>query len=127
MRRPLLVGLFLGVPSVEFALLWLIGSRIGLLQTLLIIVFTGLVGAELVRRQGSATWRSFRHRLDSGEIPTSEIADGVMLLAAGLLLLTPGFLSDTIGFLLLVPPLRKLIRPRLVRLFSSRVQPPRTR
>lgn len=116
--------LFVGLPLVEMALLIWAGSQIGLGPTLLIIVFTGVVGATMVKRQGLATWRSAQSRLAEGRFPSDEIVHGSMLLAAGILLMTPGFLSDLTGLILLVPAAREWLRHhfggRIARRFDNR-------
>ena len=43
-------------------------------------------------------------------MPHRELVDGVLILIAGAVLLTPGFLTDIVGFLLLVAPVRALLR-----------------
>jgi UPF0716 protein FxsA len=47
-----LLLLFIVLPAVELALLIEIGRRIGTLETLGLIVVTGVVGAALARSQG---------------------------------------------------------------------------
>jgi len=42
-----------------------------------------------------------------GEMPSSEIVTGLMLLVAGVLLVTPGFVTDIFGLSLLVPSIRQ--------------------
>lgn len=104
--------LFVGVPIAEMALLIAAGDLIGLWWTLAVVIFTGILGAALVKRQGLAVWRSARRRLAEGSIPTDEFAHGAMLLVAGAFLLTPGFLTDITGFALLASPVREWLRRR---------------
>jgi UPF0716 protein FxsA len=54
----------------------------------------------------------------AGVMPTEEIMDGAIVLAAGIMLITPGFVSDVMGMLLLFPLTRfpiKLLLRRMVR------------
>lgn len=102
--------LFVVVPIVEVWLLIQVGSAIGALRTLAVIILTAVAGAWLVRQQGMATLRRAQQNLANGIPPTNEILDGVMILGAGLLMLTPGFFTDTLGFLLLLPPTRAVFR-----------------
>eukprot|EP00481_Brizalina_sp_1-RS-2013_P001601 TRINITY_DN4024_c0_g1_i1.p1 TRINITY_DN4024_c0_g1~~TRINITY_DN4024_c0_g1_i1.p1 ORF type:complete len:118 (+),score=19.41 TRINITY_DN4024_c0_g1_i1:61-414(+) len=44
-----------------------------------------------------------------GEMPSSEIVTGLMLLVAGVLLVTPGFVTDIFGLSLLIPNVRKAL------------------
>ena len=43
------------------------------------------------------------------ELPTKEIADGVILVIAAMLLLTPGFITDSFGTLLIIPMVRRVV------------------
>ncbi|MFM8648683.1 MAG: FxsA family protein [Actinomycetota bacterium] len=106
----ILFVLFFVVPIAELYVIIRIGSEIGFLNTLGIIVAVAMVGSWLVRREGLRTWTRFNESLASGRVPTREIVDGVLILGAGALLLTPGFLSDIVGVLLLFPPTRAVIR-----------------
>ncbi|GAB7388638.1 membrane protein FxsA [Bacillaceae bacterium] len=98
-----LILLLLVVPTLEIWLLVAAGRSLGWMWTLLLVVFTGVTGAYLARRQGLAVWRQAHFQLSQGQIPGEALLDGICILAGGLLLLTPGFFTDTIGFLLLVP------------------------
>ena len=109
---PILI-LFVVVPLVELWVLIGIGGEIGLLNTIALIVVTGIVGATLARMQGLQTLRRFQEAAARGELPHREILDGLLILVAGAVLLTPGVLTDAFGFLLLLPPFRALIRGRL--------------
>ncbi len=102
--------LFTIVPFVELYLLIKIGTEIGLLETLGLILLTGALGSWLAWHEGLRTMIRFQERMQQGELPTDQMIDGLLLLVAGAVLLTPGFLTDAMGFSLLLPPLRALIR-----------------
>jgi UPF0716 protein FxsA len=100
--------LFLLFPLAELALLIKVGSSIGVLPTILLLVISGMAGILLLRLAGFATaWRA-RERLARGELPEREMLQGLMMAVAGGLLFLPGFLSDIIALLVLFPPSRKL-------------------
>ena len=84
--------------------------HIGVLPTLVLLVVISASGPWLVRRTGLGVWRRAQHRLAEGEVPGREIIDGVLLLAAGVLLTVPGFLTGIVGLLLLLPPVRSVVR-----------------
>lgn len=114
----ILFAIFLVVPLVEIWLLIEVGSVIGAIWTVILVVLTALIGAALVRAQGLATLSRAQAQLQAGELPAVEMFEGVALIIAGALLLTPGFFTDTVGFTLLVPPLRRwLIRTVMTRRF----------
>lgn len=100
---------FLIVPFVEIYVLLEVGSLIGAFPTIFLVVFTAVLGAWLLRRQGFTTWERFQASLRQGAIPAYEMIEGPILLVGGALLLTPGFFTDILGFACLYPPLRRKI------------------
>ena len=85
-----LLLLFIVMPVLEMWLLISVGSQIGALPTIGLVLLTAVVGAGLLREQGFATlWRG-RQKLQEGQLPTTEIAEGFILAVSGALLLTPG-------------------------------------
>lgn len=114
--------LFVIVPIVELAVIIQVGHLIGVLPTIVALLALSFGGAWLVKREGLSVWRRFRQQVDSGHVPGRELADGVMILLAGALLLTPGFVSDFFGLLLLLPPVRAVVRAAALHRASRRVQ-----
>lgn len=99
--------LFVAVPLVELAILIKVGEIIGILQTVLLVILTAVIGVTLLKRQGVAALAGARQSLEAGKFPVESVVDGACLLVAGAFLLTPGLLTDSVGFLLLIPPLRR--------------------
>lgn len=119
----LLVTVFVLIPLLEIYLLIKVGSYIGAIPTLLLILFTAVVGAFLLRLQGLLTLARIRESVDRGELPAESLVEGLILLISGVLLLTPGFFTDSLGFLCLVPPLRVRLAQYLLRgFFAIRVR-----
>lgn len=108
-----LAALFVLVPLAELAILVWLGGRVGLVPTIGLVIFTGILGAALARQQGLATLARFRQKVEGGGIPGEELADGLLILVAAAVLLTPGLLTDLAGFALLMPGLRGPVRRRL--------------
>lgn len=107
MRSALFMLLLL--PVLELALLIQVGSAIGVLPTLGLIILSAVLGILLLRVAGLATaWRA-RERLARGELPEREMFDGLLLALGGLLLLLPGFISDLFGLLCVLPFSRHLL------------------
>lgn len=117
----LLVFIFIVVPIAELWVLWQIGSAIGILPTIALLLLDSVLGAALMRWQGRAAWMRFNSALAAGRVPAKEVIDGVLVIFGGALLLTPGFLSDFLGLMLLLPPTRAVIRQLLVRRFADRM------
>lgn len=111
----LFIILFIFIPLIEIYLLIAIGSEIGALPTIGLILFTAGLGVTLLRIQGFLTLTKIRQSLDQGEIPAATMLEGLMLLIAGALLLTPGFFTDAIGFICLVPSIRSKIANSLLK------------
>jgi UPF0716 protein FxsA len=116
----LLSVLFFVIPIVELAVILFVGREIGALPTIGLLVLSGVVGAWLAKREGAGAWRRFNKALNEARIPTTEIADGAMVLFAGALMLAPGFLTDVLGILLLLPPTRAVARRIILREVARR-------
>jgi UPF0716 protein FxsA len=112
-----LLLLFTIVPIIELALLIQIGTWIGTIPTVLIVLVTGGVGAFLARQQGGRVWLRIQEELQAGGFPADHLIDGLLLVVAGALLLTPGLLTDILGMSVLIPftraPIREFIKRRL--------------
>lgn len=106
---PVAASLFILVPLIEIYLFIEVGSRIGALNTVLLVLFTAIAGVALLRRQGLSTMQNVQRQMQAGEVPAVGMLEGMLLFFAGALLLTPGFFTDSIGLLLMIPPLRKAI------------------
>ena len=99
--------LLITIPIVEVYFLIQVGSVIGAFPTVVLIVFTAVLGTYLLRLQGMATVQRVQKTLQQGELPAIDMLEGVVLLLSGVLLLTPGFFTDGVGFLCLIPLLRR--------------------
>ena len=117
MRTRYLLALLLLIPLVDaFVLVAIVGMELlTWLQTVALVVLTGLIGMLLVRAEGRSTLARFQRKLAAGSPPTDELLDGGLLIASGAFLLTPGLVTDLIGFLLVLPPTRLPIRVALKR------------
>jgi len=114
-----LLLLFLIIPVVELALLIKIGTVIGTLNTILLVIFTAFIGAYLVKTEGLNVMERFQSNLGQGIFPAEEIFDGAIILVAGALLVTPGVITDFVGFVLVIPPSRAVIK-KFIRKFVEK-------
>ncbi|GAA0514197.1 FxsA family protein [Saccharopolyspora thermophila] len=118
---PILVVLLVaGV--VEIAVLIALGTVIGLLPTLGLLVAAAALGTWLLRREGRRTLQEFRDAARQRRAPDRELSDGVLIAAGGLLIILPGFVSDICGLICLFPPTRALLRTRILRAAERRSQ-----
>ena len=113
--------LFTIIPVIELTLLIKIGTLIGTLNTVMLVIFTAVVGAYLVRMEGLGVIYRFQQNMQEGRFPGEEILDGAMILVAGALLVTPGVATDIIGFLLVFPSSRRMIKISLRRYIERRI------
>ncbi|HNY65154.1 MAG TPA: FxsA family protein [Deltaproteobacteria bacterium] len=94
----------------EIYVLVKVGSLIGALNTVAILILMGFAGAYLARLQGRYALARIGDNLRDGRMPPEELVDALLILAAGILLLLPGFISDLAALILLVPPARELVK-----------------
>lgn len=111
----LLFVLFLIVPLVEIYFLIQVGQVIGAGWTVFLVVATAVIGAFLLRLQGFQTLHRAQTSMAQGQLPATEMLEGLCLLISGALLLTPGFVTDTLGFLLLTPPVRQALIKQMLK------------
>jgi len=117
MAFPFIFFLFIGMPILEIFVLIQVGSSIGALLTIGIVILTAIIGTWMLRAQGLSTLNKARRRMTGGEVPAFELMEGLALGVGGALLLTPGFVTDAIGFACLIPFTRRL----MVNALSKRV------
>jgi len=112
--------IFIIIPIIEISIFITVGSNIGILNTIAIILLTALLGIFLVRRRGLNLLFNARQNLSEGVMPTDEIKGGIFLLISGLLLITPGFFTDCIGFAVFLKPVQDFIALKAKNYFTSR-------
>jgi UPF0716 protein FxsA len=118
----LLALAFVVVPIVEIYLLIQVGSVIGSLNTVALLVLVSIVGAWLVKHEGIGVWQRLQATLANGRMPGNELIDGLLILLGGALMLTPGFLTDIAGLVLILPPSRAMIRALVRKRFAGRLE-----
>jgi UPF0716 protein FxsA len=114
--------LFLLFPLAELFVLIKVGSSIGALATIMLLVLSGIAGVLLLRLAGFATaWRA-RERLARGELPEREMLQGLMMAIGGGLLFLPGFISDVLALVVLFPPTRNFLFRQINRRIEAQVR-----
>tara|TARA_B100002051_G_C16561768_1_gene547929 strand:- start:39 stop:398 length:360 start_codon:yes stop_codon:yes gene_type:complete len=113
---------FIIIPILEISIFITIGSNLGILNTISIILLTALIGIFFIRRQGLNLLFNARKNLSQGILPTEEITGGIFLLISGLLLITPGFFTDCIGFLIFFKPVQNFLSLRAKKYYQSRIR-----
>ena len=114
--------IFIFIPIIEIAIFITVGSNIGILNTIAIILLTAIVGIFFVKRQGLNLLFNAQRNMAQGIMPTEEIKGGIFLLISGLLLITPGFFTDCIGFAMFLKPVQNFISRYARNYFHSRTR-----
>jgi UPF0716 protein FxsA len=91
---------------IELYLIIKVGSAIGALWTVMLVIMTAVIGVQMLKIQGFSTLQRARASIDQGSLPAMEMMEGMLLAVGGILLITPGFITDTLGFLCLIPATR---------------------
>lgn len=94
-----------------FTLFAVIGE-IGFFKTFFLWLLTVFAGSMIIQRQGMATLMRVQGLVNRGAVPVDDLFDGICLVIAGLLFMMPGFLGDLIAVMLLIQPIRRLIRDK---------------
>lgn len=113
--------LFTIVPAIELYLLLWVGSHLGILATVALIITTGAVGSFMARREGLSLLHKLQTDAQRGIPPADRLIEGLLVLIGGVLLITPGVLTDVVGFSLIFPFTRQALAPVLRRAVMSRV------
>ena len=110
----------------EVAAFVAVGEQIGFGWAVLILFGFSAIGPFIIRRVGMGVIARTQQRLASGELPTRELLDGVVVLAGGLMIVVPGFVSDALGLLLMIGPVRHAVIRGAGHRVARRVQTMRT-
>lgn len=113
-----LIVFLLVLPFVDMYVLFQASTMIGFWQTMGLVLLTGIIGAELIRREGKHVVLKLQQSVTGGEI-SRNMMEGLIIFLCGIFLLTPGFITDTIGFLLIFRPLRERLVARLMNSVES--------
>lgn len=107
------------IPVFELYLLIKVGAIIGGLNTILLVIISGFLGAWLAKREGMNTIIKLKMNLQQGLMPAEELLDAVIIFIAGVVLVTPGFITDIMGLILLWPVTRNQIKRILRKKFDE--------
>lgn len=113
--------LFVVVPILELAVIIQVGSAIGVVNTIGLLLLSGLLGGWLMKREGLGVVRRIQRTANEGRVPGAELVDAFLILFGGALMLAPGFLTDLLGLSLMLPPVRAVVRAAFRRRFETRV------
>lgn len=114
-------SLALALPFLEIAGFVWIGSRLGLVLTLIWVLAAMVGGLFLLRRTGMQAVSKLRAALADGTEPGHSLLDAACFTAAAMLLIVPGFFSDALALVLMLPVTRAWLLRRTASHFETRV------
>lgn len=115
----LLFALLLYIYS-EISLLITLGSAIGVLPLILLMIAISCAGLWLIRLRGIATILQIRQQISQGQMPTQAVTNSLFFAISGILLLIPGLLSDILAISLLIPLTRTLLQRIFLKLLGDK-------
>src|SRR4051812_26878380 len=90
---PLVLSILFGLPLLEIVAFVVVGSKIGVLWTIALVISSSIAGSVLLRIQGFGALNRIRTEMAAGRNPGRELAHGFMIIVAGILLVIPGFVT----------------------------------
>ena len=94
---------------VELSLLVWVGSHLGILMLILLLIGSSLLGIVIIRARGWYSLTRIKQQLTQGQLPTDALFGSLRWLVAGILFVIPGFVTDILACVLLSPFGRYLI------------------
>jgi UPF0716 protein FxsA len=116
-----LLAVFVVVPVVELLVAIQVAHVIGWFGTLGLMLLVSVVGFFLLRWAGLGAFRRFRADVDAGRLPGESVVDGLLILVGGVLMVLPGFVTGAVGLLLILPPIRAVVRHLVLRRVRNRI------
>lgn len=112
--------LFVLLPLADFVLLIRVAELIGVLEAVLLVIITGLVGASMIQREGFTVLQRLNSSVYVDEAGQAML-EGALLVAGGVFLLSPGIITDLIGFAFVSSWTRQTLAARLRNRFQNTV------
>ena len=109
LRRRLVV---FGYPLLEILTIIGVANLIGWGWTILILIAGIPIGFIVMSRAGRSAFASMREASSNGRIPDGSAGTHALSFLAGALIAVPGLWTDLAGILLLIAPVRHLVRRR---------------
>lgn len=102
------------LPLLEIAGFAWVGSQLGAISTVLLVVLSGVIGVLLLQRTGLESVRRAQVGLRTGETePMRQMFGGLCTAFSAILFLIPGFITDILALILFLPPVRNALLARM--------------
>jgi len=108
----------LALPIAEIALLIKAGATFGFWPVFLWIIATAVLGSIVIQRSDLSIFSRIFAHMEAGGSGFEPLLDQLLTVTGGVLLIFPGLLGDAAGALMLVPPVRWVLRRGLASLFT---------
>lgn len=105
----------------EISLLISVGTKIGILPMILLLMAISFLGLWLVKLRGLYTVYSIRQDIAQGKMPAGALTGSSLFILAGILLIIPGFLSDILAIFCLLPFTQKFVEKFISHFFKTRI------
>lgn len=109
---------FVILPIVEIALFIQVGSAIGVLPVIALVLASAVAGIAIMRRQGARAMLDVQRAMQDFSDPARPMAHGALRMIGAMLMVVPGLFTSALGLLLQLPFVRDLILRRM----ASRVR-----
>lgn len=106
------LALLIVIVLIEISVFIQVGSRIGVLATLLLLIVSTFVGIQLLRTEGFMSIMNISREIEQGQLPTEELLSTMMLAVVGVLFLIPGFFTSILALIGLLPFVRRFFAAR---------------
>lgn len=117
-----LLLLFTLVPLAELFILFNVAKATNWILTIVLVIVTGIIGAQLAKSQGRQILKKIHIDLSEGRLPGEELLNGLCVLIGGALLIAPGIITDVLGLTLIFPATRILYKKFMKRKFTNMMQ-----
>lgn len=114
------------IPAIEVTGFMMVSDWMGIWNTLLLILLTGVIGAIVARYEWKQVWSGAQQQMQSGQMPGRAMIDGMCIMLGGFMLLTPGFFADIIGFTLVFPLTRPIYRHYMLKWLEKKMKDGKT-
>jgi len=105
----------------ELIILFKIANATNWILTIILVLVTGIIGAQLAKNQGGQILKKIHIDLSEGRLPGEELLNGLCVLIGGAFLIAPGVITDVLGLTLIFPATRiiykNMIQNRNVNIF----------
>ena len=106
----------------ELIILFKIANATNWILTIILVLVTGIIGAQLAKNQGGQILKKIHIDLSEGRLPGEELLNGLCVLIGGAFLIAPGVITDVLGLTLIFPATRIIYKKIMKRKFRDMIQ-----